>query len=329
MPNHFYSQILKRAWSISWRNKFLWFFGFFAAFFSGGVYEIFFRESDFIVSGKIMQSWQNFWQFLQAFSPVKILQIFSTDPLAGLKVITVDLILLGLIILIVWLSISSLGALINAVKILAEKKSTSLKENFQAGHKNFWPIFLINILGKLLIFSFLLLMSLPALSKTGSGLSTLFYLLIFILAVLIIITVSFLIIYASAFIILKKQPFWRSIKKAWLLFSKNWLVSLEMALILFFISIGAGFALMFLLMLVSVPFVLILIICYYLSLNIIFWLFLILLFASIVAAIALANGLLTSFKISAWTLIFMQLSKKSFTGKLFQWLDGLLRRFSR
>ncbi len=257
------------------------------------------------------------------------MQAFSYSPAAGIKIVLTDLVLLGLAILFIWLSITSLGALINAVKLIYNKKTTSLKENFEVGHKNFWPILGLNVLGKLIIFGLLALISLPVLFKSSSLPTALLYILLFVIAVLIVITVSLLIIYASIFVIAKKKSFGQSIQHAWHLFINNWLVSLEMALVLFLANIVAGFGLMFLLLFLAVPFVLLLVIFYYLALNVLFWFCLILFFITIIIVIALVSGLLTSFKISAWTLTFIELNKKSFAGKLFEWLERLFARFSK
>ena len=60
--------------------------------------------------------------------------------------------------------------------------------------------------------------------------------------------------YAIAYVVIKGSGFVEAVKLGWQLFVKNWLVSLEMAFILFFINFAVGFGLLLLFLISAGPF---------------------------------------------------------------------------
>jgi len=326
MTKPFYKEVFKKALFISWKNKFLWIFGFFATFISGGIFEIFIKSS-----GRLTKEWAviklfNIINFFQSFSWTNIKTTAENSPTHLIKLLLSGLLLLGLAILIIWLATVSQMALVRAANLFNKNKKTDLKDSFNSVKPYFWNVLGLNILGKLATFVLLLLLALPLLFQSGSFWLGLLYVLLYLIVIATVLIISFIIIYSVAYVVLKKKKFIESIIDAWRLFIKNWIVSLEVALILFIINILGGFALGILLFVAAIPFILLSVIFYFLSLNVLLGLILILTFIVLLALTILFSSILTCFQISAWTLTFEKLTNKRATSKVADWIKKLLKK---
>lgn len=310
-----YRPILKKALWISWKNKFLWIFGFFVMLFlNNGIpnlFEFYFRIESFFKFSILATKFQFLQsvQFKEFFLNTQ--KLFLANPFIS---ILIFLFILLIFFLFVWLSIVSQASLIGSVERINSKKVPSLKEGFREGKVFFWPLFVLNFLAKLFIFGLMIIFIFPLvffiqLQKSSFWLDFLFLFGLVILFFLDIV-ISFFTFYASAFVVLKKERVLQVIKKAWLLFLKNWLISLEMAFILLFVFILSGLALFLVLIFFSLPFVLLAIIFHYFAFTfgfnlvfnfaLIFLIIILILFASFLAV----------FGISSWVLLFIELTKK-------------------
>lgn len=309
-----YRIILKKAWQHTWKYKYLWLFGLFAALTSaGGSWEYSLLSQSF--GSNIIES-----SYLQL---EKIISIFETGVSFGagfwsvltsniwnaMNMITV-LILMGLFFFIfIWLSITSQGALVNSVKkLLTGKKKMgefSYREHLTVGHKNFWPIFAMNILIKLFITLAFFIISIPLLILALKDIAVLgfIYIILFVIFVIIATGFSLMIKYAISFQIFEEAGFVESIKKAYHLFRNNWLISLEMAIILFIVSFLAGLGFALLASVVLLPLFITSI-----ALSMI-WLTWVVIYLGIILVI-LFGSILTTFQISAWTELFFHLKEQ-------------------
>lgn len=314
-----YRTILKQAWKISLKNKILWFFGFFASLLS--------FTAEFKVISKTLnqesglKSLNNFKMFMDTgiFSKNSLQNFFEllkTDTASILLILIILITVLFISLFFAWLATVSQISIIRSVKniLKGKREKIFIKKSINDSNKRFWPIFFINILTTIIINGIYLLISfLFILVIMKNQLSTsLLYGFIFILFIPISLFLSFIAKYAIAYSVIENKKFINSIKQAWNLFIKNWLISIEMAIILFFINlfiiIGAsiisviGFFLFFSLAISTV---------FLTSSSFLFWGIMIIGVIVIMAVLILISSFLNVFQISTWTDLFVQLRDKS------------------
>ncbi len=298
-----YRQILKKAWQIAWQNPALWFFGFFVAFVgSVGEIEIFLRSISLEPEEGILQALLS--GFIEGglftLGGLKgLLAALTTRPISLFIALLLLMIILGGSAFFIWLIVVSQGALVNGVVGVLKAKKTSWLENFSFGLSKFWPILILSILLKVILWGlFIVLGFFAALKFTGS---VFLFIPAFVIFISLVVTLSFVIKYAIFGVILKNHSVGDSLNSALNLFYKNWLLSLEVAFILFLIFLVANSFLVFLVGLIF---------SYILKLFSDFS-FLILLVLIIFAFIFIAiQILLTIFHWAAWILVFEVLTSK-------------------
>lgn len=325
-----YRKILAQAWQSSWSHKYLWFFGLFAALIGTGEYEILSQTMSGVPNlGPIGT--------LGAYAETNV---FSSQTLETLKVFMLDkpvdfalflvmtLFLLFLAGFLLWLTIVSQGALVqNSANIIANK-SHDFKSGLEAGINNFWPLAGFNVLIKFIIYFCLLLMSLPvilSMKQVGSVGLNLIYLFGFIIFVPIAVILTFIIKYAMAYRVIKGYDFLTALTKGWRLFAANWLVSLEMAFILFFITFAAGFTMLLLLLALSIPFLFLSALAFYVISVGASWVVVVLGILTGIFILAAFGSLFTAFQISAWTGLFLELVGQGGTSKLVRLFGGWIK----
>lgn len=318
-----YRKILKTALKITWRNKYLWFFGLFASLLvGGGEYEILRRglggtieNSPFLYWGKISQiDWQSFFY--------NIGNIIKQEPTSFFKVLFVFLLILVLSVFLIWLAVVSQSALVKATASNISNKKNNFKEEVAEGINNFWPVLGINIIGKVLVYLGFLIISLPLL-LTASQTGILFYLIFFVIFIPLTLAFYLIMKYAIAFVVIKKENFIASLKLGWNLFIANWLVSIEMAIILFAIYFAISMAIILLLFVLAAPFLFLAIIFYKFTSIIGFWLIVILAAILLLAVIIVGGASLTTYQITSWTTLFIELTGKGMTSKIVRVVKGL------
>ena len=250
-----YRPILRKSWLITKKFKSLWLFGIFATLVSsGGEYEIISRAiynptgggffNDIINSfrlgidnGLAMSGghlWQNIWIALTQ----------NTQSL--LTAIAILIIAVAITLFIIWLvTVSQIGIIRNTA--LADKnKKFTVNEGIAFGNANFWPVLLSNVILRVVLFVLFWVIGkeIIFLYKSGTW-GVLAYYLSFIVFVIITLIVSFIIKYQIYYLLLKKKKFIESFRLAWELFIKNWLISLEMALIMFLVYLATAFIALF------------------------------------------------------------------------------------
>ncbi|MFA6416692.1 MAG: hypothetical protein WCW61_00705 [Patescibacteria group bacterium] len=315
-----YRSILKQSWNIAWKNKYLWLFGLFAsiAAASGSF------EYQVLANGLQSSALENSYSHinglvlvLSAFGSfcAGFWNLFSYDIFTIINTLTVLIITLTLIVTFVWLSISSQAALVvSAKKLIVAKKKTpilNIRENLAKGHLHFWPVLGLNILIKVLVGLALFIMSVPLLflAVNGSAYLAGVYVLSFIIFTPIAVSLSLIIKYAIAYNVLNDESFCASLKKSIKLFGNNWLMSVEMGIILFIISFLAGFLLLVIISIFIFPY-LVFAANYGLAWLLVFLMFIVL------ALILFTGAILTTFQVSAWTDLFLELEEGRGEAKL-------------
>lgn len=313
---YLYRTILKKSAQIIWKFKHLWFFGFFAAFLGS------FLEFEMIFNRTGPDFGHRFLNNINSIKSTGILsksflfnfgKLFKSDPISMAILLTIVLIILILLGFLLWLSVVSQGGLVNnSSNIINNKDEANIQKGVEAGVKNFWKVLGINLVVKFCIYFILLILSLLIffISYNSSFISSMLLvnLLLFVVFVPLALVLGFIAKYAVCYAVIKGDSFTVSIRKAFDLFVKNWLVSIEMAFILFFISFIVGFGILIGLTLVFIPVLLLFNLAVYFSwVMLSFWIFVagIILLAILMA---LAGSALSAFRITAWTGFFIRLN---------------------
>jgi hypothetical protein len=315
-----YRSILKQAWAIAWKHKYLWFFGVFASLaVAGGSMEYKFLSQS-LGQGIVDNSYQNLNGLLAMSEFCQVIwlglvDLFSQNIIIIINAFTILLLTLTLIFVFVWLAISSQAALVDSVKkLITPKKKLSIlsvREGLTVGSRHFWSVLGLNILIKILISFAFFLVSLPLLFMviSDSYAFIVAYTILFVIFVPLAVSLSLIVKYAISCRVLENKSVMDSLEIAWKLFNKNWLISLEVALILFIISFVSSFAVLIVISILFFPL---------LWLSVVFsisWLTFLMLILILVVAI-IFGSLLTTFQIATWTDLYIQLKDKKGLAKL-------------
>jgi len=303
----FYREIIKSAWTVTKKLKFLWFFGIFASLTANGEeYDIIIRNIDTVANlEKVIKNLRNALNE-GVFSIVSenLNTYFSNNIFSSILVV-----LAGLIIAVVavYLITISQVAIISAAHRFKKKKEVAFLDGFFIGTKKFWPILVINIIAKVIIYGLLLIIGIPlAISYVNSGnTGTLTALSVFAFIILIPLNIfiSFLVRYAAINVVLNGEKVIASIKTSFHLFRKNWLITLENAILLYVINFVITFVIVSILTFLSLPFTA--------------WGY-----AIFMVIIIFVGSLIATFRFSVWTYLFEAISKG-------EGLSKILRIFQR
>ena len=314
-----YRSLLKQAWKITWEHKYLWFFGLFSSILSaGGGYRLLSNNLSANYSG-------DFWSGLSGLLDLKffyqnIIQglgnMFRSDWLFALDNI-LGLILTALILaFFIWLAIACQGGLISHVnKIINHKKKGTpdllIKDGLTAGHQKFWALLSLNILFKILVNFAFIIITIPFLfiALADSSFLGAAYIILFLIFIPLAIALNLIVKYAMAYNVIEHNRFVEAIENAWRLFKKNWLISMEMLVVLFIINFVAGLLILLFLAIFVLP-------LFIVGVTLVIpWLSLLMIIIAIIV-IALAGSVITSFESAGWVSLFVRLEEKGGQAKL-------------
>ncbi len=319
-----YRDILKNAWNITWKNKFLWFFGFFAAFLGGtGGLEILTKNPSLSATDNILPGFSKAKVFFSIESLRNLGNLFKEDTVLVIVFILLALIIFFLFVFFAWLSIVSQAALVNDSEELYAKnrkiKKLGIQKGIIVGIKNFWPVLGINVLSKLVIGIAFMIIALPIgymAYKANFLLLSFSFILLFVLLISVAVIFSFMMRYAICYIVIKKQSITDALKNSFRLFKDNWLVSVEMAFLLVFISFLLFLCFMVVISIASLPLFFLSVVFYKMLSYIGFWFMMTITLVLLIVLLVVGGAILTTFQISSWTLLFVELEKKRTVSKV-------------
>lgn len=332
-----YRPVLKKAWQIVKNFKNLWFFGLFAALLGGGgEYEILWRAvSNPLNEASIIKIiWQNLqfgWQSGSLWGGgvwQNLLTVIVSNPFDVIVPLLILLITIGIVIFAVWLAIVSQIGLIKNVSLVTNNKKPTVNDGIDFAVKNFWPVFWANAALKVVIALLLLLLGRTMIFLGFKSLNAIIiYLCLFVIFAILIFIASFLVKYQIYYLILKKQKLGEALVSAWQLFKKNWLISLEMAFVIFIIYLVAIILTGFIAaVLATAPLILPLL------LPLPFWLAAAIAVVALFLLIAVAlliNAILNAYQWTAWTLLFIKLDGSDVLSKIMRSAQALPNYFIR
>jgi hypothetical protein len=315
-----YRSLLKQAWEITWKHKYLWFFGLFASIVAGGgswEYQILTQN---INQGLVDGSYFQLSSILALGEVAKnfgagLIDLFRNDFWTILNGLSIILITAMILAFFIWLAVSSQAALVDNVKKIMDSKkkdpALSIRAGLTVGHKYFWPLLGLNIIIKVLVAAAFFIVSLPLLFMVISDASTLtvIYIILFVIFIPVAMGLSLMIKYAIGYNVLDNKSFVASLESASRLFKENWLVSVEMAVIIFLINFLASGAILVVLSLFLLPLLLLGLI---MQLNCLAVGIILLAIATIIVF----GSALTTFQTASWTVLFVNLKERVALAKL-------------
>lgn len=311
-----YRKILRQSLNVTWHNKYLWFFGLFATFLgAGGEYQII----NNIIENNGDTALNGINRFFAIFNPdlwTSVGPYFSQDPRGALLSLVLLLLALAIFIFLVILSVSSQAALVDQAKRLFnnEKKDLGIGKGITVGHVHFWPVLGINLLTKFLIAFIFFLITLPViLTASLSWIPLAVYVVLFLIFVPVVIGLSLIAKYAISYVVIKENKFIEAINNAFNLFSKNWVISLEMAFILAIINIFVGIMILVAMFAIAAPFIILGIIFANFT---VFWLITFIGITVLIIALIWLGSMLTAFLINSWTKLFLELLDRKGVSKI-------------
>lgn len=288
---------------MTWKYKFLWFFGLFIALVSGG-------------SG--MNSGYDFGNSTQNTKDLGVDNVknwITNDISQYLFWIIVVLIILFVIFLALWiLSVISQSALIGCADKLDKGEKTSVKDGVAIGKKYFWRMLGISLLFVVTIFLSFIILGIPVF--------LLFYYQLFVRAVLLLmlallifvpeaIFLSLIMNYAVRAIVLKDNKIIESIKTAYKLLINNFWQTIVVALIYIGINIAVSIAIFIAIFLLAVPVIILILLTKAVLGSVVFWICVCLAALVLIALMLLIKTLLITYKYNLWTLTFKELTNKN------------------
>jgi hypothetical protein len=306
-----YKDLITSASQIVWRNKYLWFFGFFSVFLAGGgVFQKFYSNDGAGLAAD--------WQLLHAVGRFdfgmlhNVAALAQTDPLGLTLRILVLLIVLALVVFIFWLAVVSQGALIAGVAALRQKVKVDFKKALGSGISCFWPVFFFRVIEKIFV---VLMLSLAALTTANAVIYSPNVVLrfaavvVFVIAMLVILAFALVIRYALSYSVINGRRFIDALTDGFALLKNNLAVSIEVGVVIFCLNVALGFAALMLLAAAVIPFVLLLFVFYKITFVAGLTFLLVAGIAALFVSVALIGALLASFSDALWTIFFLTVSK--------------------
>lgn len=316
-----YRGIIKQALDITWKSKYLWFFGLFAALLgNGGEYEILFRalagnfNNDFFAGFRaIAQTGVFSMQGLR-----NLADLLVTQPLSVIISILVLVIFLALFAFVIWLVNVSQAALVNNTLSKIDNKKVSFREALDSGISKFWPVFGFNFISKLITIASLAVISFIVLlgNNLGSAMSIIIYTFVVLLFIPIAMSFSFIVKYGIGYTVINDVKFAEAFQSGLNLFKKNWLISLEMAFILYFLNIVIALLFIIVVIVLATPFALLAFIASASSMTGMFLFIMSFGIITFFAFLIVTGSLVATFQVSAWTSLFIELIGKGAKSKL-------------
>ncbi len=237
-----YRQAISHSWKLAWHHKLIWIFGLFAAFLGQlGLLELLGSVSWHASRSAATLGLGN-WAWLKMLCTG---ELHLSLPLAGwVWLVWLLIMFLGFGIFLIFVSVSSQGALIHASAQWAKKDTLpDTDKSWHVGVQHFWPLFFINIFKKLFICALGLTVSWGAVNALIGNVTAwdlVLFLLLFVIAALVGMVLSFLVIYIAGYVVVEKYPLSWAIASAWKMFIKHWLVSVEVGAIILVLNVVVG-----------------------------------------------------------------------------------------
>jgi len=244
-----------------------------------------------------------------------ITEMATANPAAFWALVTIVALVLVMALVMVYLAIVSQAAIViqSARAMVSKKKNLemTINEGLVSGRRHFWKVLAINITSCITISLSFFIISLPLvfLFLTDTAVLAIAYIILFIVFVPVALSIALIMKYAIASRVLEGTGYTASLENGWEIFRKNWLVSLEMALILFIINFAVGLLTLLVLFLFFIP-------LFIFSLQLYAPFLTALSSMLIIGVMIVVASILNTFQISTWTSLFLHLQTKRGRSKI-------------
>ena len=318
-----YQQAISSGWQMVWKHKNLWVLGLLAAFLGQfGLSNFFGRLWMLYTQGTISSSSEFALQNL-SFS----LGVLNWYNILGLVWLSVLMILI--LVTVVFLSVTAQGALISySASWYKNKRFTNFKKAWHIAVIHFWPMLKLVVVYKI-IFCLLILGAVGVLRYSDVALSNSASVLVGIVLGVILffhLIFSIIYIYALGYVVVDDNRATEAVKKAWNLFSRHVLVSLEVGVIMTFLSLLLVVVAGVVLVIALIPATIVWITAAILHtsslavlgffVGFVVWLILVVLLASIFNA----------FNIAVWTYLFIKMHKEGVASRVIHFITKPFRK---
>lgn len=317
-----YGEIIKKAWHTIWRHKSLWFFGLFVLFIGQEV-EIVLRNVYMYQDKSLtLEGWRELFKNGFGGGYVNIWDTITQTTFSSVLFLILAIIVAAFVI---WLVIVSIGGLIHGTTQLENNKPFVFHESMRVGQKYFRRNFMIYLLAKVIDYAILIGFGLIASLTALGSLQTTVALILVVITVFVSLILSFVAKYAACYVVVRNQDAAPAIRSGWKLFIKNWMTSLEMAIVIFLINFIISLILLFVVILIAVPFLLLTMILNQGTLPGLGTLLIYLLTAITFMILIVVGSGMSSFQFSAWVLLFLRLDQGKQVGLVTRLFRGLTR----
>ena len=219
-----YLELIKKSLRLAWRNKYLWWFGFFIALTNGGgSYSYSTDRKD--------------WEKMSNSKFGEIISHFVADHWSSILAAIFFLAILFLCFFVI--SIISRAALIKSIDNLSRQQKGGFRNDFAVGKRYFWKLFGLGILLSFSVLAVVVLMMVPIvflmiLKSYLLGTILIFGAIVILLPLIFI--AGFLRIYGTLYLVLSELSVWHSIENAYALLRKNIRSSIIMTMIFFILG---------------------------------------------------------------------------------------------
>lgn len=326
----YYRSILKQAWSLTWTNKWLWVFGLFAAFLgSGGEVNLLIKNVSlvqesgaFVTDVKMFLTTEGISAWFSTLSEI----VHNLNAISAALLVVVFLLMIALLVV----SFMAQSGLVSSTFRLAKEESANMHEGWKRGKKKFVPVFLANLVGKIVIYAFVVIFSIPffiLFIKTDSLVWEWVLLLILFLAFIpLALIISFLVRYAIIYIVVKNSDVRSAINESVALFKKNWIVSIETALILFLVRLAYIVVFALVILFFALPFVLLGFVAVYFEIQALYmtaWALAIIVLGFVAAVLGAA---FSTYYSAVWVVLFTRITEGLVLPKIIRLIAQLTAR---
>jgi hypothetical protein len=293
-PNNIaYFEIILDSWKIVWKNRYLWWLGFFVALGSGGGMNFNYspNQKDF---GKYGPKFMDFFTQNIEWIAIGIFFFF---------IIFLAFAVLGIL---------ARGGLIDSVKKHFDQKVSGFRLAMKEGKKFFWKLFLISLVLGLFALFFVFVLAIPVIILFANGNPVFAFImagLAVIIAIPIVILTFFVKNYAFIYTVLGKLTFWSAIENGYNLFQKNIASSILMSLIIFLINISALIVAFLAIITLAIVFLGLGIIFYFIAGKIAVVGIIVLAVICFLAVFLFARSVCEAFVQAIWILFFMKIAR--------------------
>lgn len=294
-----YFGILKKAYQIALKHRYLWIFGILAGGIGAG-----WSSFNFSGDSDLMNKYINSSTF-NGVSPEKFWSTYW-----NLIIIVGGLILLvGLVFFI--LSIISRGAILGSVEAIEKGEKNNFRLGFAFGWRKFWRTLGVGLSIFLIILLLLIILILPIVLFVLAKIYTLaiiYGIIIFLFCLLPWLFIGVMSPYIQRMVVLGNRPVWETIFSSWQFFHKHWQNILVMYLLLMVAGFVAGMGILLVLLVVGgllfgIGFAL------FLASQAIFWMYVAVFGFAFLIFMLILGGIINSFYSVVLTLTYLELVK--------------------